>query len=109
MKNITVITSNTVALTAQVEDSDMIPGTGWRYSDASSMRKECAREDRIFGRRNRTSSPKRPRLTATERAARFAAKLRKETGWTVEAIASMHKEVLRDRRLFGGPAMYAAS
>jgi hypothetical protein len=109
MKNITVTTSNTVALTAQVEDSDMIPGTGWSYSDAASMKKECEREDRLFGRRNRNTSSQRPRMNAAQRAARYAARFLAQTGWTLEAAASAHKEALRDRRLFGGPAMYAAS
>ncbi len=93
--------------TALDNADDMIEGTGWSYSDASSMRKECAREERLFGRHSRVSA--RPRLNKVQRAARYAAKLLAETGWTVEALASMHKECLRDRRLFGGPAMYAAS
>ncbi len=109
MTNANVTTSNIADETAQDGASDMIPGTGWSYHDASSMRKECEREHRLFGGRNRTSSRKRPSLSKAQRAARYAAKFLAETGWTLEAAASATKEAMRDRRLFNGPAMYASA
>jgi hypothetical protein len=91
---------------AQNNASDIIPGTNWTYGDAASMAKECMREERLFGNKSRKAhSPRRTRLTTTQRAAAFL----KQTGWTIEDAASMAKSCMRDRRLFGGLAMYATA
>jgi hypothetical protein len=101
----TTMNTNTVTSNTAIENdaSDIIPGTNWTYSDAASMAKECAREERLFGRKSRSPRRVRPTVTAARRAADFLA----QTGWTIEAAASMAKECMCDRRLFGSPAMYA--
>jgi hypothetical protein len=110
MNTNTVISTGTINSdndnAAQSNASDIIPGTNWTYADAASMAKECMREERLFGNKSRKAhSPRRTRLTATQRAAAFL----KQTGWTIEDAASMAKSCMRDRRLFGGPAMYATA
>jgi hypothetical protein len=108
MTNANVTTSTTALAQAQNGADEIIPGTTWTYGDAASMAKECAREDRLFGRRNRKSISRKPSLNSAQRAARYAAKFLQDTGMTLETAASMAKDAMRHRRLFDGPAMYVS-
>ena len=77
--------------------SEMIEGTTWSWADAVDMAAEIQRENRLFGRRNR--SPRRNR--SGKMSDRAAAAFKKLTGWTIEDAAAMAKECMRDDRLFG--------
>jgi hypothetical protein len=89
----------------QINASDIIPGTNWTWGDASSMRKECERDARLFGRKSH--STRRPRLSLAERSARRAAKFLADTGWTLADATNEAIESRRDRRLHGA-ACYAS-
>jgi len=104
----TTMNTNTVTSTTAIVSnaSDLIPGTNWTYSDAASMAKECAREERLFGRKNR-HSVRRPRPSSSERSASYAANFLKETGWTLADALSEAIDCARERRLHG-PAIFAA-
>ena len=93
----TILNAATSAVSTSADD--MIPGTGWTYAAAASMAKECRREERLFSSKNRHTS--RPRLTATQRYARRAAKFLAETGWTLADAMSEAIETRRDQRLYG--------
>jgi hypothetical protein len=87
---------------------EIIPGTDWTYAQAASMRKECVREDRLFGTRHEPADRSRGhKHRSTRRARNTQSRRALPKGWTWEAMAAMHKECLRDRRLFGGSAIGA--
>lgn len=52
-QTVPVVRSNAVTTTGNGEDLDaVIPGTTWTWRDALSMKKECERDIRLFGRTN---------------------------------------------------------
>src|ERR1700679_1718558 len=74
MNSSTVETNNA----AQLNASDIIPGTDWTYGDAFEMAVECRRDDRT-ARALRTTT--RRRRSNTTRSAAFKASFFKATGW----------------------------
>lgn len=76
--------------------NDLIPGTGWTWSDAASMAKECAREHRLHSHR-----PRRTRRNTTKNVGLNDPRFEAVTGWTPEAAMAMAFEVQRENRIFG--------
>jgi hypothetical protein len=80
--------------------NDVIPGTGWTFADASSMAKEVARDNRLFGK-GRTSRPRRTVRPEVGLMVSDPARFTAETGWSPEDAMSMALEQRSDRIHFG--------